>query len=263
MTAQANHDNTGETQIVHSQSSTGSDKIREVIVEEPIAIAFNGSSAAVMMSTPSDIRDLAYGFALTEGYISSIQEIESFEVIRHDKGFEAQLWVTENRAEAIAARRRAMAGPVGCGLCGIESLEQVAKSLPNAPARLDLAQGEISKAMTEISEWQPLKERTRSTHAAGFYVPGKGIIMAREDVGRHNALDKLVGALVQEGVDTSKGAVVVTSRISLELVQKCTVLGSPLLIAASGPTSLAIETARACGLGLIGFCRGEDYEVFC
>ena len=263
MTAQINHDSTGVTQVVHSQPATVSGKIREVIVEEPIAIAFNGSSAAVMMGTPSDIRDLAYGFALTEGYVSSIQEIESFEVIRHDKGFEAQLWVTEDRADAIAARRRAMAGPVGCGLCGIESLEQVAKSLPKAPARLNLSPSEISKAMAEISDWQPLKERTRSTHAAGFYAPGKGIIMAREDVGRHNALDKLVGALVQEGVDTSKGAVAVTSRISLELVQKCAVLGSPLLIAASGPTSLAIETARACGLGLIGFCRGEDYEIFC
>lgn len=235
----------------------------EVIVEEPIAISFNGTTAAVMMGTPSDLKELAYGFALTEGYINSLDQVESFDLLKHANGHEAQFWVNEDRSEAIAARRRTMAGPVGCGLCGIDSLEQAMKSVPQVAGTVEMTADDITQAMTQISDWQPLKQRTRSTHAAGFYIPGRGIQDVREDVGRHNALDKLVGAMMLAGKKGTDGVVVVTSRISLELVQKSAILGSPMLIAASGPTSLAIETARNSKISLIGYCRGGAFEVFC
>ena len=259
MTIQNSRTETGVTRITRTRKGTR----MEVVVETPIAISFNGTTAAVMMGTPCDLRDLAYGFALTEGYLTSLSEIESFEEVRHAQGYEARFWVASERSEAIASRRRAMAGPVGCGLCGLESLQEVVKPLPKVCTSLELSSGDFTGAMHDLYAWQPLKQRTRSTHAAGFFVPGRGIVAAREDVGRHNALDKLVGHLAQTGQRGADGAIVMTSRMSLELVQKTAILGSALLIAASGPTSFAIDAAKASGIGLIGFCRGDDYEAFC
>ncbi|MEM9716945.1 MAG: formate dehydrogenase accessory sulfurtransferase FdhD [Pseudomonadota bacterium] len=256
------HDSRAETSVTQIAQTRKGTRM-EVVVEAPIAMSFNGTTAAVMRGTPSDLRDLAYGFALTEGYLTSLSEVESFEELRHEEGYEARFWVTPERADAIAARRRAMAGPVGCGLCGLESLQEVMQPLPVVRAPLRLTDGDITKAMHDLYAWQPLKHRTRSTHAAGFYVPGQGIIAAREDVGRHNALDKLIGHLAQTGQSGAQGAIVMTSRISLELVQKTAIFGTPMLIAASGPTSLAIDTAKASGISLIGFCRGSDHEAFC
>lgn len=262
MTAQKSEVGGKVTRVARTQDPDGAQSALEVIVEEPVAIVFNGTTAAVMMATPSDVRDLASGFALSEGHIGALSDIESYEEVRHAKGVEARFWLTEARAEAVAARRRAMAGPVGCGLCGIESLEEVRRPLPKVTARSVLAPRDILSAMVALRDWQPLKSATRSTHAAGFYQPGTGILAAREDVGRHNALDKLIGHLAQTGVDGSAGAVVMTSRISLELVQKCAMLSAPLLIAPSGPTSLAIDVAQDCGIALIGFCREGSFQRF-
>ncbi|MEM1237801.1 MAG: formate dehydrogenase accessory sulfurtransferase FdhD [Pseudomonadota bacterium] len=247
---------------VNSEAGATRATTREIMVETPVALVFNGTTAAVMMATPADIEDFAHGFALTEGYIAGLSDIESFETHHHASGIEARFWVTDERAEAIAERRRMIAGPVGCGLCGIDSLDQVHRALSPVIGQIDLTEDKIAASTTDIKAWQPLKDLTRSTHAAGFYLPGQGIIAAREDVGRHNALDKLIGALAQGGEDASRGAMVLTSRVSVELVQKCAVSGAPMLIAASGPTSLAIETARTLGVTLIGFCRDGRFERF-
>ncbi|MEM9971916.1 MAG: formate dehydrogenase accessory sulfurtransferase FdhD, partial [Pseudomonadota bacterium] len=175
------------TQVLTSTDAAGHAAATEVIVEEAVAIVFNGTTAAVMMATPGDVADLAHGFALTEGYIAGAGDIESYEEVRHDEGVEARFWVGPERANALEARRRSMAGPVGCGLCGIDSLQQVRRPLGAVNARLTLTPEQITGAMAALSGWQPLKQRTRSTHAAAFFVPGQGITLAREDVGRHNA----------------------------------------------------------------------------
>ena len=234
----------------------------ELVVEAPVAIVLNGTTAAVMMTTPADLEDFARGFALTEGYISDPAEIEHLEIVDHEAGIEARLWLPETKADAFRERRRIAAGPVGCGLCGIESLEAVHRSLPKVSAALPLTESDILTALESLAAHQPLKDRTRSTHAAGFFQPGRGIRLAREDVGRHNALDKLIGALSATGEDPTSGAVVITSRVSVELVQKTAIFGAPMLIAASGPTSLAVETAKNAGITLIGFCRGGGFERF-
>lgn len=246
------------TQIIQ----TGQDNRLEVIMEDPIAMVFNGTTAAVMMGTPNDLQDLAVGFALTEGYIDHPGDIEAFEAVRHKEGLEARMWISDAQAARLLQRRRALAGPVGCGLCGLDSLEQVHKQHAPVPQPVALTPRQITDAMEQLYDWQPLKRQTRSTHAAGFCLPGQGIVMAREDVGRHNALDKLVGAMRGRD-DAAKGAVIISSRLSLELVQKCAALGCGTLIAASGPTHMAIQVARDLGMRLIGFCRGEDYTVFC
>lgn len=263
MTSQSAKVDPPVTQIVHAtQSGTHDPSPVEIIVEEAVAIVFNGTTVAVMMATPNDLQDLAFGFALTEGYIRNLADIESFEVITHDTGIEAQFWVVQACEDIIQSRRRAIAGPVGCGLCGLDSLDQVKKPAISVGKAPSLSQVDICSAMESLFAWQPLKQRTRSTHAAGFYVPSQGIIEVREDVGRHNALDKLIGALARNDTDPSEGAFIMTSRISLELVQKCAFARSGMLIAASGPTSQAIALAKACNISLFGFCRGGSFTAY-
>lgn len=259
----ANHQTALGTQAAPStQNAPHAQHMRDLVVETPVAIVFNGTTAAIMMATPDHLRDLAYGFAKSEGYIAHYSDIESFEEVAHSTGIEARLWVKEDVAEAISARRRMMAGPVGCGLCGLESLDQVAKPLPQVQTQLSLTAHDIARAVREISAWQPLKQRTRSAHAAGFYVPGAGIVAAREDVGRHNALDKLIGALQVQQLDPAQGAFFMTSRLSLELVQKTALAGSGALMGISGPSDLAVQTAAQCGVQLFGFCRDDGFETY-
>ena len=148
------------------------------------------------MATPSEIQDFACGFAITEGIVSSINQLDEMSVQRHKLGIEAQIWLNSDRADVLADRRRASTGPVGCGLCGIESLEQASRPLPVLPISVSkFTKRDLSNAANELRNWQPLHDRTHAVHAAAFAVPEKGIVVAREDVGRHNALDKLVGAL--------------------------------------------------------------------
>ncbi|MFP5077530.1 formate dehydrogenase accessory sulfurtransferase FdhD [Rhizobium sp. YIM 134829] len=236
---------------------------RQVPEEVPVALSYGGSTHAVMMATPADLTDFAIGFSLTEGIIATAAEIEEIEVLDADEGIDLQIALREDRNAALAARRRHMAGPVGCGLCGIESLEQAVRRVPScATARLRLSAAEIAAAVEALGENQPLHALTRAVHGAGFYVPGEGLAAVREDVGRHNALDKLAGAVLALGRDGASGAVVVTSRISVEMVQKTAILGSPILIAISAPTALAIRTADEAGLTLVALARGNEFEVF-
>ncbi|MFD1511504.1 formate dehydrogenase accessory sulfurtransferase FdhD [Lacimonas salitolerans] len=231
--------------------------------EVPVALVFNGSTQAVMMASPADIADFAHGFALSEGLIDGLDQIEGFEELRHDRGIEARFWLRADRATLLHQRRRAMLGPVGCGLCGIDSLDAALRALPRLPdGDLRLSHAEVAGASDALRAQQPLHDRTRATHAAGFLQPGHGITLAREDVGRHNALDKLIGALARQGTDPATGAVVITSRVSVDMVQKCVMAGAPVLIAVSAPTALAVEMAEDANLTLATFARGDGFDLY-
>jgi len=236
---------------------------RIVPEEMPIAFSYNGTTHAVMMATPADMEDFAVGFSLSEGIVSGIDEISEIAVEEHDEGIDIQIRLATEAGQELTDRRRRMAGPVGCGLCGIESIEQALKPVASVgSARLALTPDEVAEAEKLLATMQPLHRETGAVHAAGFYVPGQGIVVAREDVGRHNALDKLAGALRRAGIDGRSGAVVITSRVSIEMVQKTAIIGSPILIAVSAPTALAIRTAEAAGITLIALVRGEEFDIF-
>ena len=236
---------------------------RVVPEEVPIAFSYGGSTHAVMMGTPADLEDFAVGFSLTEGIIASMGEIEGITVVEEGAGLDVQVTLAEDKEDALRMRRRHMAGPVGCGLCGIESIEQAIRPVPDVSAvDLVLTAKNVAEAVAELNGAQPLHAQTHAVHGAGFFLPGRGLIAVREDVGRHNALDKLAGAVVRQNIQGSEGVVVVTSRISVEMVQKTAILGSAVLIAISAPTALAIRTAEAAGMTLIALTRGEDFEIF-
>ena len=237
--------------------------MRALPEEVAVAIVAQGSTLAVMMTTPDDLEDFATGFCLTEGVITDPGQIESYERVDHDRGIEVQLWLAEDRAAAVAARRRFMAGPVGCGLCGIDSLDQAARDVPRVAAGAVFAAAEVGGATDLLRARQPLHDQSHAVHAAGFLMPGRGIVAAREDVGRHNALDKLIGGLVRQGTDRAGGAAVLTSRVSVEMVQKCAMAGIPAIVAVSAPTTLAVETAERAGITLAAAARDGGFELWC
>jgi FdhD protein len=250
------------TRLAHRASSTAAAS-RMVPEETPVAFSFAGTTHAVMMASPADFEDFALGFSLTEGIIADPAEIEAIEVEDLGAGIDIQIRLKDQANTRFQARRRRLAGPVGCGLCGIESIEEAMRSVDVVSAsRLTLQSEDITSAVRLLSKQQPLHTETGAVHAAGFYVPGKGIVMAREDVGRHNALDKLAGALAKAGIDGSSGAVVVTSRVSVEMVQKTAAIGAAIIMAVSAPTALAIRTADAAGMTLVALVRGDDFDIF-
>lgn len=242
-----------------------SDSLRELPEEVAVAISYNGSTQAVMMATPDDLVDFAYGFSLTEG-IATSDEIDTVEVVETPLGIDLQIWLHEGAADRRAARRRSMAGPVGCGLCGIDSLEEAQRKPRRVTnASFSMTPGQIMGAMAELTRHQPLHDLTRAAHAAGFWAPEAGIIAAREDVGRHNALDKLIGALSRvppvDGAPVD-GALVLTCRTSIDLVQKAAAAGCAMIIAASAPTATAVDMARDAGITLVALARPDGFEVF-
>ncbi len=229
--------------------------------ETAIALTFNGTTQAVMMASPSDLEDFATGFALTEGFARP-DEIESVTAVETPRGIDLQIWLTRPAGDRLAARRRRMAGPVGCGLCGLDSLDEALRDPPRVPhSALRLSVAQAAGAVRALMAHQPLHDATRAVHAAGFWTRA-GIVMAREDVGRHNALDKLAGALVRASRPATAGAVVLTSRVSIDMVQKCARMGAPVLIAVSAPTAHAVHMADAAGITLIALARGDRCEVF-
>ncbi len=259
--------NASKTTVTVPEIARRNGVIREgsrVVPEEvPIAFSYGGSTQAVMMGTPGDLEDFAVGFSLTEGIITSMAEIEEITVVDEGRGLDVQVRLAEDKEDALRLRRRHMAGPVGCGLCGIESIEQAVRVVPDVSAvSLRLSPGDITRAVEALNGAQPLHAQTRAVHGAGFFVPGTGLIAVREDVGRHNALDKLAGAVIRQNRLGRDGVVVVTSRISVEMVQKTAILGACVLIAISAPTALAIRTAEEAGMTLIALTRGEDFEIF-
>jgi len=239
------------------------DVMRSLPEETPIAVAFDGTTAAVMMASPADVADFALGFALSEGFIAHRADVSDFEVIEHAQGIEARFWLNTGCARAMKTRRRNMLGAVGCGLCGIDSLEQAIRPLPVLPAGgITISQCDVARATDALRTHQPLHDQTRAVHAAGFLRPDDGIVLAREDVGRHNALDKLIGAMARQDVDPRKGAIVLTSRVSVEMVQKTVIAGCPVLIAVSSPTAHALRLAQGAGLTLAAFVRSDGFDIY-
>ena len=244
------------------RSGVASHGTRTVPEETPVAFTYGGTTHAVMMATPADIEDFAVGFSLGERIVSSVSEILSVEAVEVEGGIDVQLTLAGDRDAELKTRRRAMAGPVGCGLCGVESIEAAMRHLPRVEAELSLSPTEISRAVGLMAGGQALNAMTRAVHAAGFFVAGEGMIALREDAGRHNALDKLVGCLARNGIDPRTGAFVVTSRLSVEMVQKTAQAGCPVIIAVSAPTALAIDAAEDAGVTLVALARGEDFDVY-
>lgn len=235
---------------------------RLVAQERAIALTYNGSSFAVMMASPSDLKDFGIGFTVTEGIVERASEISSIDLIESNLGVEIRMWLDHERVHSLRARRRAILGPVGCGLCGIESLEQACPVPPRIESEARYCARDLLDAMRALAPLQGLHHKTRAVHAAAFFHPSSGIGWIREDVGRHNALDKLAGALVQVDAPCCGGAVLLTSRVSVEMVQKTAMIGVPILIAVSAPTTLAVDTAHKAGIALIAVARDDGYEVF-
>ncbi len=228
---------------------------RRALPEEvPVALVYNGTTQAVMMATPCDLVDFGRGFTRTEGW----GEVDSVEVVPHANGIELRMWLPEDRAAELSNRRRASAGPVGCGLCGIDSLEQAVRAVPPVTSNLALTARDVAQAMAALRAGQTLHDKTRAVHAAGFYDPKQDLTVIREDVGRHNALDKLIGAVP----DCTKGAIVLTSRVSVEMVQKSAMAGASIILAVSAPTTLAVATAEAANITLAALARNDTFEVF-
>ncbi len=230
--------------------------------ETPVALTYNGSTHAVMMASPADLEDFALGFSLSEGIIARPDDLLSMEILEHDLGCEIRMWLSEACSGAYRTRRRALAGPVGCGLCGVESLEEALRPAPKVVGTLQLPPGAIAAAMADLFEAQRLNREARAIHAAALWRPVQGLIAIREDVGRHNALDKLAGSLARAGELCSASMVLLTSRVSVEMVQKAARMGAPIIAAISAPTALAVRVAEGCGLTLVAVAREESYEVF-
>jgi FdhD protein len=238
------------------------DGTRLIPGETPLALTYNGGTYAVMMGTPQNLEDLAVGFSLSEGVVNSVDDIQSLEVIRLDDGIELRMWLADDHAERVSKRRRHIAGPTGCGICGIESIAEAVRPAAIVPQGQSFTPDQIIAAMQNIAPLQAINMQTRAVHAAAFWSPAHGIVALREDVGRHNALDKLAGALARSRTDASGGMVLLTSRVSVEMVQKTAAIGAPVMVAVSAPTALAVRTAEAAGITLIAVARQDGFEVF-
>jgi FdhD protein len=239
-----------------------SDGTRLIPEETALALTYNGGTYAVMMGTPQNLRDFAVGFSLSESIVQSPGEIETLDIVELDDGIELRMWLQPSRAALISERRRHIAGPTGCGICGIDSIAEAVRPAAIVPRGRHFSPREIMAAMAAIAPLQQINIETRAVHAAAFWQPARGIMALREDVGRHNALDKLAGALAREKVSAADGMVLLTSRVSVEMVQKTATIGAPLLVAVSAPTALAVRTAELAGITLAAIARSDGFEVF-
>jgi FdhD protein len=242
-----------------SRLSSGTRAIPE---ETALALTYNGGTYAVMMGTPQNLTDFAVGFSLNEGIVQTPDEISSLEIVDLEDGIELRMWLAEEKADRLSERRRHIAGPTGCGLCGIDSIAEAVRPTAVVGKGRSFAPREIMAAMAGISPLQPINIETRAVHAAAFWTPAAGIVALREDVGRHNALDKLAGALAQATVTGSEGMVLLTSRVSVEMVQKTAAIGASVMVAVSAPTALAVKMAGAAGITLVAVARADGFEIF-
>jgi FdhD protein len=241
------------------QQSIQDDYIAE---EVPVSLVFNGQPHVVMLATPTNLEDFALGFSITEGIIDTPPELLSVHVYNRANGIEVRLQIPEQRFRYLSDKGRNLTGRTGCGLCGASTLQQAVRRPNPVGDGLSLSAHDLLSALTDIKQRQNLNQLTGSVHAAAWAIPGQGIAEIREDVGRHNALDKLIGLLLRTGKDSASGFVIVTSRASYELVQKTACVGITTLAAMSAPTGLAIRLADEAGLTLIGFARDDHHAVY-
>ncbi len=230
--------------------------------ETPVVLTYDRVSFAVMMATPSDLRDFAIGFSLSEGIIHHPSDITELDIVPLEMGIECRMTLTASKRDALQTRRRKIIGPVGCGLCGIDTLEQAVRPVQKINAEVCIPAAKLSEAVTRMARLQTINHQTRGVHAAAFYDPLRDEVLLREDAGRHNALDKLIGAASDFGLYGGLGAVLLTSRVSIELIQKTAMFGAPILVAISVPTARAVREAEAAGLTLIAIARDDGFEIF-
>lgn len=236
---------------------------RDLVAEEmPVALVYHGVPHAVMLATPADLEDYAVGFTLTEGLVARPDEIRGVEVSFGEEAVEVRITVAWERFSALLDRRRNLTGRTGCGLCGEETLEQAIREVKPVGTGARLSDTELHAAIAQLGKLQPINARTGSVHAAAWVRPGEGIQLVREDVGRHNALDKAIGALVREGVDPAGGALLLTSRASFEMVQKSAAAGVAFVAALSAPTAFAVRLAERAGITLVAFAREHQHVVY-
>jgi FdhD protein len=230
--------------------------------ETPVALTYNRTTHAVMLASPADLEDFAIGFSLSEGIVKTAAEILALEIVEVPDGIECRMDLASGALAALTRRQRRLAGPSGCGLCGLDSLAAAIRPAPAVPEGRAFSPEMIQDAMRSMPTAQTLNAVTHAVHAAAYWTPEQGLRALREDVGRHNALDKLSGALFRLGLPAADGLVLLSSRISVEMVQKAAILGAPVVVAISAPTSLAIEVADGAGITLIGVARSDGFEVF-
>ena len=240
-------------------ASEGSRTIPE---ETPIALTYNRATHAVMLATPADLEDFAVGFSLSEGIIRTAADIGTLDIVSVPDGIELRMTLQGERLDALTQRQRRLTGPSGCGLCGLDSLASAVRPVPDVPAGDLFTPQMVQAAMASMPAAQRLNQQTRAVHAAGFWTAAQGLLALREDVGRHNALDKLAGALARQGISAASGLLLLSSRVSVEMVQKAAALGAPIVVAVSAPTALALRVADAAGITLIGIARQDGFEIF-
>lgn len=235
----------------------------QVIAETPVALVYNGVPFAVMMATPCDLEDFALGFALSEGIVANAAEFELVDALKTERGISLQGLIPRERFDILQRRKRSLSGRSGCGLCGIESLEEAVRPTPRVVDGPRFDRAAIAAGMRKLAQGQPLNAATGGAHAAAF-ISKKQAAIVREDVGRHNALDKLIGALARASISppVASGFLAITSRASWEMVHKAAHAGIAVIAAISAPTSLAIEAADAAGITLIAFARDESMNIY-
>ncbi|MBC9228230.1 formate dehydrogenase accessory sulfurtransferase FdhD [bacterium SPL81] len=252
-----------ETMQVHRFHQDLYENEMDYIVQEyPVALIYNGISHAVMMATPSDLEVFAKGFSLSEGILQSLNELYSLDIRQNELGVEVDMTISSRAFMALKEQRRMMVGRTGCGLCGIESLNQLYTNLPAVSTQVPSTWlNQIPNAIAQLKVRQKITALTGGAHAAAWVVKGQ-IVVLFEDVGRHNALDKLLGYLAEQKLDVAEGFVVMTSRASYELIRKCAQYNIGLLATISAPTSMAIEMANKLNLTLASFCRGDSFVLY-
>jgi len=242
-----------------SQHSHEQDCVAE---EVPIVLVYNGISHVVMLATPTNLEDFALGFSMTEGIIQHPKEFLAVRVYQRANGIEVQVKIPEERFVCLTDKGRNLTGRTGCGLCGASTLKQAIRQPDPVHSPISVTAEQLTAALADLHNRQSLNQLTGAIHAAAWVEPERGIIDVREDVGRHNALDKLLGLLCRTGKDVNAGYIIVTSRASYEMVQKTAFLGIGLLVAISAPTGLAIRLAEQAGVTLVGFARGDKHVIY-
>jgi len=251
-----------EQSVLRLSAGVAVDAVDHLAEEVPVALVYNGISHAVMMATPRDLEAFALGFSLTEAIIDSAAECYGIEVEVGEAGVAVHLEIASRAFMALKERRRWLTGRTGCGLCGVDSLDQVYRDLPVVTRTGPLLRSSVVRALGSLKGEQPLNRLTGATHAAAWCAADGSLVIVREDVGRHNALDKVIGAMAGLKERDPDGFMLISSRVSVEMAQKTAMAGVAALVAVSAPTAAAIRLAEGCGMTVIAFARGEDFVCY-